>query len=401
MKKTILFLSILVFSVFFVLSYSCKKDEELEIKPTLLTGKIKGTVLAENGTTPIPMANVFLVHDSEVYLTQSDRNGSFLLTAPAGEHTLHIQAGKGTIFRSQVNVVIKQWEVIELPEMDLRIGQEAPLAFVSGTFDAIEYIVTEGLGYEITELTANDLNDLAVMFNYAGIFLNCHFTNSLTQNQWTNIHAFVANGGGLYVSDWAVNSLIGNVGGKIFDRSCTKIPDLSKNDCFDRQGGFIPYNQLCTERIGPATTIENADIESLALSSWLGQQNINIVFDKGSWEVVLNYGNMWEVLIADNSPQGYGPLAIRANIGTETIGGFKNNNQEWITICHYPPGNPENAQTLTIPISAWPAFEALGATLGPCEGEGGTIIFTTFHNHPGGQICSEIEQILEFFIFNL
>ena len=38
-----------------------------------------------------------------------------------------------------------------------------------------------------------------------------------------------------------------------------------------------------------------------------------------------------------------------------------------ITICHHPPGNRGNTQTLTIPASAWPAHEKHGDTKGPCK----------------------------------
>jgi hypothetical protein len=38
----------------------------------------------------------------------------------------------------------------------------------------------------------------------------------------------------------------------------------------------------------------------------------------------------------------------------------------WITICHRPPGNPENVQVLTINENAWPAHAAHGDTQGPC-----------------------------------
>lgn len=40
-------------------------------------------------------------------------------------------------------------------------------------------------------------------------------------------------------------------------------------------------------------------------------------------------------------------------------------------ICHYPPGNPENAHTLTISENAWPAHQKHGDTLGPCSGDDG------------------------------
>jgi len=41
-----------------------------------------------------------------------------------------------------------------------------------------------------------------------------------------------------------------------------------------------------------------------------------------------------------------------------------------ITICHIPPGNPENAHTITIDVSSLPAHEAHGDYVGGC-GDGG------------------------------
>jgi hypothetical protein len=45
------------------------------------------------------------------------------------------------------------------------------------------------------------------------------------------------------------------------------------------------------------------------------------------------------------------------------------NNQanEKITICHIPPGNPENAHAIEINIHAWPAHEAHGDVIGDCN----------------------------------
>lgn len=40
------------------------------------------------------------------------------------------------------------------------------------------------------------------------------------------------------------------------------------------------------------------------------------------------------------------------------------------TICHYPPGNPENANTMTVTEANWPAHrDNHGDTLGPCTGD--------------------------------
>lgn len=43
--------------------------------------------------------------------------------------------------------------------------------------------------------------------------------------------------------------------------------------------------------------------------------------------------------------------------------------QGQVTVCHYPPGNPENAQTLNVSAASLPAHLAHGDTIGPCDGE--------------------------------
>ena len=45
------------------------------------------------------------------------------------------------------------------------------------------------------------------------------------------------------------------------------------------------------------------------------------------------------------------------------------NPEQKITICHIPPGNNGNPQTIEIPLSAWPAHQAHGDVLGPCAEE--------------------------------
>jgi hypothetical protein len=54
---------------------------------------------------------------------------------------------------------------------------------------------------------------------------------------------------------------------------------------------------------------------------------------------------------------------------------------EKITICHYPPGNTGNPQTIQINASAWPAHEAHGDTKGECPKPDKYI--TICHNIPG------------------
>lgn len=49
------------------------------------------------------------------------------------------------------------------------------------------------------------------------------------------------------------------------------------------------------------------------------------------------------------------------------------NGQEKVAVCHIPPGNPANGQTLTLPEPAVKAHLAHGDTLGAC-GSGGTAV---------------------------
>ncbi len=50
---------------------------------------------------------------------------------------------------------------------------------------------------------------------------------------------------------------------------------------------------------------------------------------------------------------------------------IKRNEEQKITICHYPPGNTGNPQQIEIPLSAWPAHQAHGDVIGPCPTTGG------------------------------
>lgn len=45
--------------------------------------------------------------------------------------------------------------------------------------------------------------------------------------------------------------------------------------------------------------------------------------------------------------------------------------EEKVTICHIPPGNPDNAHTIVVGAPAVPAHLDHGDTLGECGGGGG------------------------------
>jgi hypothetical protein len=74
-------------------------------------------------------------------------------------------------------------------------------------------------------------------------------------------------------------------------------------------------------------------------------------------------GNGDASIYCDSTSMAFGDLA--------GIDGIECDNLEFqVTLCHIPPGNPGNAQTILVDESAVPAHLAHGDTLGPCDDAG-------------------------------
>ena len=75
--------------------------------------------------------------------------------------------------------------------------------------------------------------------------------------------------------------------------------------------------------------------------------------------------------------------AVATPDSAKGVGGVSHgeNADQSIVICHIPPGNNQNPQTITIPISAWPAHQAHGDTQGACPVTTSTIVIC--HIPPG------------------
>ena len=81
---------------------------------------------------------------------------------------------------------------------------------------------------------------------------------------------------------------------------------------------------------------------------------------------------------ADKPKKAAGPSTNASNSGASTTSNAnsaqrgnqqsaaRNQYQEKVLICHRPPGNPENAHTISVSPNAVPAHLAHGDTLGPC-----------------------------------
>ncbi|TBX70569.1 carboxypeptidase regulatory-like domain-containing protein [Flavobacterium silvisoli] len=374
------------FAVIF-LTISCSKDDSsgTSVQPT---GTITGKLMVKNGTKPVGGALVFVFDDNnKIYRTITQANGDFSLQAPVGQRKLYMQTGDGANFRTSLQVTVVKDQTLTIDASLSRLDQVANMAYVAGSYDEIQDIVT-GLGYTITQISNADLADYSKVSQYDIIFLNCGakqgYTNPVMD---TNLANFVTNGGSLYASDWAVAYLTG--GG-------------SNSSSCGLAGGFIPDDKLCSKNTGSSMTIMGAQVADTNLASALGFSSLDIQYDLGSWQRIFSYEpTYWDVLVSD--PATNQPLMIKTNMfnsGTVSspVGG--DDNDGWVTICHTDEsGNPV---TITIEESAWAAHEAHGDSIGACSStnNSGTIYYTTFHNHASGNIGNS-GLILEYVILNL
>jgi hypothetical protein len=278
-------------------------------------------------------------------------------------------------------------QTINVDQTLTELDQVARMAYVIGEYDDIQSIVTS-LGYNIEMITNTDLTNYAIVSQYDIIFLNCGAKDPSNQNVIdVNLANFVTNGGSLYASDWAVAYLTGGASNSL---NCNET------------GGFIPDDKLCSINSGSAMTINGAQITNTALASSLGFSTLNIVYDIGAWQKIINYdATFWDVLVKD--PITDTALMIKTtnfSNGTVSTPVGNNENEGWVTVCHNPSGN--NPITLTINANALPAHLAHGDSLGECSNSNnsGAIYYTTFHNHADGNITNA-ELILEYVILNL
>jgi len=380
---------------------SCKKDNADDPPLTVKTGFVTGKVLAKNGTTPIPNAAVFVDAGGEIYLTKSAVDGNFTLQAPIGEQVLNIQTGGGNIFRAQYPVSIAENQTTTVPAGTLKLLQADSLAFIHGLYDNIQVIIQDSLGYSVQEIFVSDLSNLALLETYGAIFLNCGKQGLMDSLKYQNLLTYVQNGGSLYASDWAVEYLTGD--GNFKSNGHAHEAYGIKATCPNGlPGGFIEDSTLCTTKSGPATMVNDAQIVAQDLVDYLGISTIDIEYDLGAWEVIGLIDLPWEILIQDNTT--YGPLAARIYPTPSPNKSIQRMlDQGWVTICHLPPGNPSNPQTITISINALPAHLAHGDFVGSCEslGYGGVIYYTTFHNEIQHNISNEVQRILQYFILNM
>lgn len=380
-------------ALFVTLFISCKKEQTPEELVSL--GNITGKIVAANNTIAIKDATVFILNEGKVYITHSDVNGSFVLEAPAGNRHLTIQTGDGSMFRTEMDVVVTAGQTTQIASQAVNLTQVATLAYVAGTFDKIENILVDSMGYTATPLTWNMLSSLSNIAAYDAIFINCTSDANMPVVSGatdTTLANYVANGGSLYVSDWAVRALVGKQGS-------------SSDPCnIERVGGFITDSLLCVRKTGVTGSFLHAPIVSTSLQAYLNKTSIDeIVYNLNSWEKINTLDpNFWETLVTD--PTG-NPLLIRTNDysnptkGTINIGNAANNGYSLVCVA----GTGGQHITLSVRNGDVASLLAAGASSGMCDNvnAAGRIYYTTFHNEPNGVIGQDMRNILEYVILNL
>jgi hypothetical protein len=357
--------------------------------PATPKGIITGKVVAANNVTAVRNATVFIADGANIYHTFTDVNGKFSLEAPAGQRELHIQSGTGKIFRTKMSVTVEAQKTTEISSSAVKLTQVASLAFVPGTYDKIQAILMDSLGYTAVPITPNELHVVSAISQFNAVFINCSSNMQTDYVQDSVLAAYVANGGSIYASDWAVAALIGtNVG------SCPAW----------RPGGFIHDTLLCAQRMGQSGMVYGANISSPSLETYLSKNWMNVNYDLGSWEAVMNYKPaFWEVMV--RHPQTQAPLLMRTSsftngsAGTINIG--TNVNNSVVTVCHKPTGT--TPVTITIPASDLLMHMGHGDSFGSCQSANGAgrIYYTTFHTQPNGLISPDMKHILDYIILNL
>jgi len=351
MKKTFISLFLVTIFVASISLLSCKKDEPTAI---VKTGSISGFVYSKKGGK-LGAVKVY-IQDNPSYATYSNKDGFFMLNAPLGAHKLVIQSGNGHIFMSLVNVIVIENQNLTLTPQQTILNQVGSLAYITGSYDKIQTIIIDSLGYTATQIQVSSLDSFSNISAYQAIFLNCGKSEMLDSLKYANLEHFVSNCGSIYASDWAVEYLTGDNNFKSnFVRtkgSNTYLSPKQTNTCTPKIGGFINDSLLCTMKVGQSGIIDSIDIVSPAIQTLLGKTKMTIHYDLGSWEVIQQLGPQFSVLLQDNTASNYGPLAV---------------------LLHYNSS---------------------------CT-QGGNILYTTFHNEPQSGVSPDVQKILQYFILNL
>lgn len=353
-KRNPILLSLLLLTFSSIYFTSCKKEsDEEQASGTEQTATISGKVHTPSGKV---VGNALVKVSSKS--THTNSKGEFSLLIPAGNQTVIIQTGSGKLFKRVISVNLTANQNYKIPDNQTVLSQTGNMAFIIGTYDQIETIIIDTLGYTATPITVNDLHSAATLANYQALFFNCtdlDMEPNLDSVAYSNLGGFLADGGSIYASDFAVEYLTGNGFWKIMSGAQNNYKHLIPNGkvqttCLTPKiGGFIPDSSLCTSKSGISGMVPHVDIVDPGLITALGKDSMDIYYDLGSWEVVSVDDAPFTRIMEKTGSYPFGAVALKTSF-------------------------PEPS---------------------------GNIYFTTFHNHPQSFVSSDVMVVLQYFILNL
>jgi hypothetical protein len=339
------------------LFYSCKKDKSTPSTTIpVADAKITGIVKSPNGQV-IGAAKI----SAGTFNTVSDKNGAFTLKLKHGDYILTISTGGGSLFKTSVDVSIKEGQELSLDASQTVLLQVGALAYIPGFWDNIESIIVDSLGYNATAISVADLSNYSLLSGYDALFLNCgaleESYDTMDSLKYANLQKYLNNNGSIYASDYAVEFLTGDGNFKqaVHHTKMTKekMHGGNRSDtistCINTfAGGFIADSSLCTSKTGPITMVQSAVILDTNIINLLGHNTIDIAYNLGNWEKINLFSSPFHQMISDST---YGALVVRSDPFSSRYGGL--------------------------------------------------IFYTTFHNEAQSAISSDVEKILQYFILNL
>jgi hypothetical protein len=345
------------------------------------TGTVSGRVCAPDKATWVNGATVTVdatdCHGHPVHLTTtSAADGTFTLDGvPGGSQTVHAALGD---FSQDTAVAVMVNQTTQIPDNQLCVAQGAvKIAVITAAGDKIEsllmslslqYTLFAGDGTSWASTASPFLSDLTQMKQYDIIFFDCaaaHVSSSGAIDLGThsaqisqNLAAYVAQGGSIYASDWAL----------VF-------PLLASPGSFDflLNGGGAPPLPLPTKRLmGYAPQTVTATIAEPQLATFLGKSQVSITFPKQTtasslhWGLLQNVSSAARVLVA-------APM-VQACETTDT-----NCTSAGMTVTSIP---------LAVEVKVTPATQ-----------RGGKVVYTSFHNI--AQSGDDVAKILKYLVLHL
>jgi len=273
----------------------------------------------------------------------------------SGFNNLVIQTGEGRVFKTVLALNLAPGQHLVLPGSHTVLKQIKSLAYIPGTYDEIETIIIDSLGYLATPITINALNSISTISNFGGIFLNCGMlggSNDMDSAKYMNLMDYATNFGSIYASDFAVECFTGDNNFRLSSNPSNGHQHGNNNKtatvCINPLiGGFIPDSALCTKKMGQSGYYYNAVILDPNLIAAVGNDSLNLNYNLGGWEIVQSYDAPFVPFISHAT---LGVLALKADLNT-------------------------------------------GSSTGG-------LYFTSFHNQPQG-VSNEVEAILNYIILNL